>query len=513
MIAPLTSNTQAILLLTAPLIVGRRDHSAELLTFTEYSKLARLLYELGVEPADLLGANAARILDKCRNVTDASRLEQLLARGFLLSQAFERWSARAIWVVSRADPEYPRRLKARLKEDAPPLVYGCGDPQLLETGGLAVVGSRHVDAQLLEYARDVGTLAAESQRTVISGGARGVDVAAMGGASLAGGNVVGVLADDLERAALARDHREGLIDGKLVLISPYDPAAGFNVGNAMQRNKVIYALADAALVVSSDFGKGGTWSGAIEQLEQHRFVPVFVRVSPDAGKGIDALRQKGALVWPNPRDHASFQAALAVRFAACSTSRSQPKLSEKSVRDSDSVSSVTANGDLPACAEEATNRSHLFISYAVEDGLLAKWLARKLAACGFAVWFDQMRLLGGEPWPQAIDDAIRNRTFRMLALLSEHSLRKRKPTGEREMAQRIAERENIQDFLIPLKVDGSELRLGNRAYSCHLRLRPCWLLRPLRGVFLCVRRVSVVKELFGLGRGFSDSASLARVAP
>ena len=103
------------------------------------------------------------------------------------------------------------------------------------------------------------------------------------------------------------------------------------------------------------------------------------------------------------------------------------------------------------------NPSHLFISYAVEDAMLARWLARKLAARGHPVWFDQMKLLGGEPWPQTIDDAIKNRTFRMLGLISEHSLRKQKPTGERTLAQRIAEQRKIPDFLIPLKVDGSEL--------------------------------------------------------
>jgi DNA processing protein len=189
-----------------------------------------------------------------------------------------------------------------------------------------VVGSRHIDARLLDYARDIGTLAAESQRTVISGGAPGIDAAAMGGASLAGGIVIGVLANDLERAALANEHREGLSDGKLALISPFDPAAGFHVGNAMQRNKVIYALTDAALVVSSEFEKGGTWTGAVEQLEKHRFIRVFVRVGPDAGRSIDAPQQKGALPWPNPLDHASLQAALAVRLALSSSSEHQFQL-------------------------------------------------------------------------------------------------------------------------------------------------------------------------------------------
>ena len=54
-----------------------------------------------------------------------------------MSQAVERWSVRSIWGISRADPAYPKRLKTRLKEDVPPLLYGCGDLTLLEKGGLA----------------------------------------------------------------------------------------------------------------------------------------------------------------------------------------------------------------------------------------------------------------------------------------------------------------------------------------------------------------------------------------
>jgi predicted Rossmann fold nucleotide-binding protein DprA/Smf involved in DNA uptake len=87
-----------------------------------------------------------------------------------------------------------------------------------------------------------------------------------------------------------------------VLISPYDPSAGFNVGNAMQRNKLIYALADASLVVSSDFNKGGTWAGATEQLEKLRFVPVFVKSPSGGSEGLEALQRKGALPWPNPQE-------------------------------------------------------------------------------------------------------------------------------------------------------------------------------------------------------------------
>lgn len=295
----LTQNTQAILLLTAPLIAGRKSTSPlDPLSPGEYKQLARLLRESQRQPADLLGSDAGDILRQTQPHLDIGRLENLLGRGFLLSQAVERWQARAIWVTSRADVNYPKRLKRRLKEDAPPVLYGCGDAAVLDTGGLAVVGSRNVDESLIEYTEGIGQLAAAARRTLVSGGARGIDQAAMRGALNAGGKVIGVLADSLERAALEREHREVLMNGQLALISPYDPAAGFNVGHAMQRNKLIYALADAALVVNSDYQKGGTWAGAVEQLEKLRFVSLYVRSTGEIGKGLDALLRKGALPWP-----------------------------------------------------------------------------------------------------------------------------------------------------------------------------------------------------------------------
>lgn len=308
----LSPNTQAILLLTAPLIAGRGTASSDLLSPGEYKRLARHLREIQRQPADFLLPDAAEILRACQPVIDEHRLQKLLGRGFLLSQVIERWQARAIWVVSRADAEYPRRLKARLREDAPAVLYGCGDMALLETGGLAVVGSRHAEDAVIDYTVAVGRLAAWAGRTLVSGGAKGIDQAAMRGALEGGGKVCGVLADSLEKTTMNREHRNLLLDGQLVLISPYDPNAGFNVGNAMQRNKLIYALADTSLVVSSDLDKGGTWAGAVEQIDKLKFVPVFIRSTGESSAGLDGLRKKGALPWPNPPDVDSFEKVFGV---------------------------------------------------------------------------------------------------------------------------------------------------------------------------------------------------------
>jgi len=78
----------------------------------------------------------------------------------------------------------------------------------------------------------------------------------------------------------------------------------------MQRNKLIYALADAALAVSSDYGKGGTWTGAVEQLDKLRFVPVYVRANGEAGQGLEGLRERGAMPWPNPKTPEAFEGIL-----------------------------------------------------------------------------------------------------------------------------------------------------------------------------------------------------------
>ncbi|MFV8752039.1 DNA-processing protein DprA [Nannocystaceae bacterium ST9] len=307
MSAALSPNTQAILLLSAPLILARGSGDVDVLTPLEYQRIARRLRELDRQPSDLLGQGSDELLESLRPLLDPERARRLLARGFALGQALERWAARAIWVMSRADAEYPRRLKARLREAAPALLYGCGDPQLLGAGGLAVVGSHDVDEGLLAYTEAIGRLTGEAGQTLVSGG--GVDQAAMQAAARAGGRVVGVLADSLERAVLTREHRDLLLDGRLVLVSPYDPAAGFDVGHAMQRNELIYALADAALVVQSDLDEG-TWAGASEQLDQLRLTRIYVRSTGQPSMGLDALRRKGAEPWPNPHDGEGLLAAL-----------------------------------------------------------------------------------------------------------------------------------------------------------------------------------------------------------
>ncbi len=165
----------------------------------------------------------------------------------------------------------------------------------MDAGGVAIVGSREADEAAVAFTARLASAAARGGTQVVSGGARGIDAVSMQAAFEAGGTVVGVVPEGVERRLREASTRAAIAGGQALLVSPYHPAAGFSAGAAMGRNKLIYALADVAVVVSSAEGSGGTWTGAIEALKAG-WVPVLVRDDADAPMpaGNAALIGKGA---------------------------------------------------------------------------------------------------------------------------------------------------------------------------------------------------------------------------
>lgn len=290
----MSEDAKAILLLCGHL---GGEGGAKPLDQREYNNAVRWLVNAQLRPADLLDSDRLSELARQTGLAE-ERLAALLKRGVKLGFAVEEWNRSGIWVVCRSDPEYPARYRDHLKDKAPPILYCAGDQALLHGGGLAIVGSRNVDSEGERFARDIAERCARQGVPVVSGGARGVDQIAMSSALESGGVVAGVLTDSLLRRSVSRDARGALADGRLLLLSPYHPKARFTVGTAMGRNKLIYALSEYGLVVSSDFGKGGTWEGAKEELKRKPGRPVFVRTGPNVPKGNLELLELGAKAFP-----------------------------------------------------------------------------------------------------------------------------------------------------------------------------------------------------------------------
>jgi len=292
----LSTQAQAILLLNARLNT-QAHQDATPLTTAEWGRFALFLRETGRTPADLIESSclAGVISDFHDKTVTAERIGKLLSRSTTLAIAVEKWQRAGLWIMTRADTDYPKRLKQRLKHNAPPIFFGAGNRHLLNQGGIAVVGSRALDAGQLAFTEHLGGSIAHQGKSVISGGARGADQAAMLGALQAAGTAIGIVADSLLRACTSTQYRTALMHNDLVLLSPFHPEACFNVGNAMTRNKYIYCLSDAAIVIAATENKGGTWAGAMEDL-QRDWVPLWIwrgnAADPIAGN--QALVKKGA---------------------------------------------------------------------------------------------------------------------------------------------------------------------------------------------------------------------------
>lgn len=295
----LTDDSKAILLLCGVFKPRSAATAPKPLTMTEYNHLVAALVANDLRPGDLLREDGVACLAASpEHRLDSERLRRLLERGAALAFAVEEWMNAGIWVLTRSDADYPAGFRKHLGKQSPPIIFGVGDRQIAQTRGLAVVGSRNVDAGGEAYTRDVGAHCGAHGILIVSGGARGVDQLAMTAALEAGGGAIGVLANNLLRASVSGESREAIQDQRLLLLSPYHPKAGFNVGNAMRRNKYIYALARCALIISADAGKGGTWAGAVEELKRRPHIPVFVRQEGDIPNGNRELLTKGAIPFP-----------------------------------------------------------------------------------------------------------------------------------------------------------------------------------------------------------------------
>ncbi len=259
------------------------------------SEFWKLVTRSGSRPSDLLGMNASELTTH-GGVSDilAERVAALLGRATSLAFEIERLEHSGIHILTPFDEYYPQRCTQKLGPKAPPLLYAAGPVELMNTAGLGVVGSRDVSRSGAEVAVEAAASAARHGIPLISGGARGVDQIAMNSAFNSDGAVIGVLADSLSRKLAKSDVRAAIHNEQALMCTPYSPGAGFSAGNAMGRNKLIYAQSRLTLVVAGDEGRGGTWSGATEALS-HKFGRVAVWRGPGEGPGNQELERRGAI--------------------------------------------------------------------------------------------------------------------------------------------------------------------------------------------------------------------------
>lgn len=296
----ISADSQVILLVCSNLAIPKGMESEyKPLTLTEWNSLARKIADSSLKRPEAFfqvdNSEWQRELDLDKSQVE--RLDKLLTRRGSLAIELKRLEDMGIWALTRSEPLYPERLKKLLIDKAPVIIYGAGDIRLFDYQAVGIVGSREVDEAGIIYTEKLARACVRDGLGVISGGARGVDSIAQKAAIEAGGRVISILSNGLTAAVRKKANRDAVLNHQLLLVSPYHPDARFSTGAAMGRNKYIYALSRFAVVVSATEGKGGTWTGAVENMK-NSWVPLFVRDSEDAPHGNHALINKGAYGLP-----------------------------------------------------------------------------------------------------------------------------------------------------------------------------------------------------------------------
>lgn len=184
--------------------------------------------------------------------------------------------------LTRITPQFPQRLR-KLGDECPPAIFCKGDLSLLAKPAVSVVGSRLLGDRGAAFAHRVGRLAAQEGYVLVSGNAAGADRVAQEACLEAGGNVISVIPDALERCPL-RERQLFVCDEGYEL--------DFSPARALRRNHLIHALGEKVFVAQCPQTSGGTWSGSRDNLKRG-LSPLYVL--KDESEGVRALQELGAV--------------------------------------------------------------------------------------------------------------------------------------------------------------------------------------------------------------------------
>lgn len=233
----------------------------------EWSNLAEKLLNNKLQPKDIIFLSDSDFLEIGIGKEEKKRIENLIKRGSNLIFEFEKYQKAGISVVTRADAQYPRKLKLRLGKKCPPLFYYAGDLSLAENKSIGFAGSRNIDENDRKFTERTVCMVNSLNYTVVSGGAKGVDLIASK-TSLHNGNAsIEYIADSFLKRIRNRDVITAIQNKKLLIFSAVRPDMGFTTATAMMRNRYIYAQSEGTVIVRSDYKKGGTWNGALDCLK------------------------------------------------------------------------------------------------------------------------------------------------------------------------------------------------------------------------------------------------------
>lgn len=168
-----------------------------------------------------------------------------------------------------------------------PTLTGVGPYTTLDEPGISLCGSRATDDRGIAIAQAAGRLAADRDLTLVSGYAKGVDLAGHVACVESGGRTIAVLAEGIGKFRLRRELQDAIepwddIWGRLTAISQFEDHDRWTVWRAMQRNDTICAL--GRVLVAIDPGQKGGTLDAVKKAVKRETPLVIAWSNPSADR-------------------------------------------------------------------------------------------------------------------------------------------------------------------------------------------------------------------------------------
>ena len=184
-----------------------------------------------------------------------------------------------IQFITRKKANYPKSLIEFRGKESPYLLYYKGNFDILKRKSIAFSGSRKASKYSLEKTYEIAKDLSNAGYNIVSGFAKGVDMAAHLGALEGKGTTTVVLSNGILKFQ-DRNLREKIkdleknVNDKMLVISEYPMGMPWFARNAMNRNWTIASLAEKVFIIESEMD-GGTF--AMGELCLKKKKPLYVQ--------------------------------------------------------------------------------------------------------------------------------------------------------------------------------------------------------------------------------------------
>lgn len=209
------------------------------------ASIAKILHEhqrqpetLPLNPSELLSQfpKLANILNGKIHMEDSQRIYI----------EYQKLREAGICILHPSHPDFPSHLL-----EISPVLFIKGQPRLLTSDGVAIIGARGVSDEGIRAAQMIAAGLAREGINVVSGYAEGVDSEAHLSALAADGTTTLVLPHGITGLRRKKAFRNFNWERNVLTVSQFAPEAKCMARNTMTRNKLICALSKAVVVIAS----------------------------------------------------------------------------------------------------------------------------------------------------------------------------------------------------------------------------------------------------------------------